>query len=207
MLEISLLVSVISAFLYIILIVRLEISMLLKSKFNLIRFTILYSAQMFIPNFMFYRNIGLGFYCSFQPFQLIPYSHNAAATQFRQENNMTSCSLSSKKKPQAKFPNITNSIDLQWLDDSYVKFSVSNNILYFQVWKSTVMLFFLTLALIFLWLFSFSGQSQFQVCEAQLLPCSFAVSRAEFSQHIVYERRFLELGRQVEDLCFPSVVN
>ena len=124
--------------------------MLLKYEFNLIRFTIFHSAQISNPNFMLYQNIEVGVYCSFKPFQLIPYSHNAAATQLKQQNNMTSCFLNSKKKPQAKFPNITNSVDLQWLDDSYVKFSVSNNILDFKVWKSTVMLFFLTLSLIFL---------------------------------------------------------
>ena len=80
---------------------------------------------------------GLGDLCSFEPFQLIPYSHNEPATQFKQEETMTSCALSKKQKTLAKFPNITKNVELEWLDDSYVQFSVKDNILYFK-WKQSV---------------------------------------------------------------------
>ena len=80
---------------------------------------------------------GLGVHCGFTPFQLIPYTHSEPATEFTQTNKMTSCSLDKSRKPQAKFPNITNNTELQWLDDSYVQFSVSNKILSFK-WTRSV---------------------------------------------------------------------
>ena len=109
-----------------------------------------------------YINVGHdGFHCGFEPFQLIPYSHNEPATQFSQPNAMTNCSLRKKENNQVKFPNITNNMELQWLDDSYVQFSVSINALFFK-WKKSVP--GLRGAIITLYLRCFEGGSYVSHC-------------------------------------------
>jgi hypothetical protein len=128
----------------------------------------LHSAQILNYIFIFYQNIGTDRFCEFKPFQLIPYSHEEPATQFISSSTIFSCFLYShaNSKAQAKFPNNTKEMDLQWLDESYVNFTVSNNKLYFKVLKSTVMLASLTFFRI-CFSVSSSGDDQFQVCEAQ----------------------------------------
>ena len=71
--------------------------------------------------------------CSLGPFQLVPYSNDEPATQFKDLNNnrlFQSCSL---VKPWSKFPNQTLNIDLTWLNESYVNLTVLNGTLYFKV--------------------------------------------------------------------------
>ena len=126
----------------------------------------LHSAQILNYIFIFYQNIETGMYCEFKPFQLISYSHEEPATQFISGGTILSCFLYSNAKAQVKFPNNTKEMDLQWLDESYVNFTVSNNKLYFKVLKSTVMLASLTFFRI-CFSISSSGDDQFQVCEVQ----------------------------------------
>ena len=70
--------------------------------------------------------------CSFEPFQLIPYSHNDPPTKFtpRSVKMLLNCTL---LRTGVKFPGNTSEMDIQWLDRSYVNFTVSNKDLYFKV--------------------------------------------------------------------------
>ncbi len=92
--------------------------------------------------FIFYLNIGFRASCTFGPFQLIPFSNEEPATQFNQRNTFQNCFF---LRITVKFPNNIKEMELQWLDESYVDLTISNKILYFKVWKSTVNLFSLTM--------------------------------------------------------------
>ena len=77
--------------------------------------------------------------CPFKPFQVIPFSHNDPPTKFTHESvlvkTLLHCNLLTKSsRPQVKFPDNTAEMDIQWLDKSYVNFTVSNKDLYFKVW-------------------------------------------------------------------------
>ena len=91
-----------------------------------------------MTNVLFTFFVIIGAYpCPFKPFQVIPYSHNDPPTKFTQNSVKTllCCTLLTipEARPQVKFPGYTAGMDLQWLDPSYVNFTVSNKDLYFKV--------------------------------------------------------------------------
>lgn len=78
--------------------------------------------------------------CGFEPFQLIPYSHNDRSAKFTVRsdivNTLLRCDLLmvyGKGKSQVKFPDNATEMKLPWLARSYVNFTVSNRDLYFKV--------------------------------------------------------------------------
>ena len=91
-----------------------------------------------MTNILFYIFVIIGAYpCPFKPFQVIPYSHNGPPTKFTHKSVKTllRCTLLTRPKarPQVKFSEYTEEMDLQWLDPSYVNFTVSKKDLYFKV--------------------------------------------------------------------------
>ena len=77
--------------------------------------------------------------CLFEPFQLIPYSHNDPPTKFTPKSvkMLLRCTLR-RTGSQVKLPGNTSEMDIQWLDRSYVNFTVLSKDLYF---KSTLIHF------------------------------------------------------------------
>ena len=85
---------------------------------------------------MFHREFILTFcaitgnastYCAFGPFQVIPYSHNEAATEFFYDSPFTllRCALHTT---WVKFPDNATEMELPWLNDSYVHLNGTNKV-------------------------------------------------------------------------------
>ena len=68
----------------------------------------------------------------------MPHRHNAPATQFRYSNDSVKfkfCRLAKSTKPKVKFPDYSREREIEWLNGSYVNFTMSGNMLFFKVRK------------------------------------------------------------------------
>ena len=76
--------------------------------------------------------------CQLKPFQVIPYRPQDPSTKFTVEidgmERLLNCYLlTGERAPGVKFPGNTADVNQEWLDESYVNFTVSNKDLYFKV--------------------------------------------------------------------------
>ena len=68
----------------------------------------------------------------------MPHSHNVPATQFRHSNRsmiFKFCRLPRSTKPKVKFPDNSTEMEIEWLNGSYVNFTMSGDTLSFKVCK------------------------------------------------------------------------
>ena len=90
--------------------------------------------------------------CELKPFQLVPYSHNDPPTKFTVDVNgvemLLHCSVlngttrNKKARPQVKYPRYSKEMELNWMEKSYINFTVSKKDFFFKVCYYNALFFY-----------------------------------------------------------------